>query len=451
MRLNNIPSELKELAGIFAPAPLYAVGGFVLSQLTGGFASDIDITSPLAPEKAREIIVKSGKFKVLEQNLRVGTLIVTSEGGFKAEYTAFRVDSYPEGSGEHKPSSVIFTDDIALDATRRDFKMNAVYLNLLTEEIVDPLGGLIDIENKVVSATREPSSVFSEDGERLMRLARFAAAYGFEIEQNTLKAAKENSGKILDIAKERVAKELKKILSADEKGVIDAHYRGILLLDEIGVLTRIFPELEKAKNFKQDERYHKYNVFDHITQAVRFAKTPIVRLAALFHDIAKPMAVKKDGNMYRHAEYGREIAKKYLGKDGLKLSHKEVDTVCRLVENHMYDLIGNTKKNKIRFFIIKNLDILDLLLELMDSDGKASKSGYSEAARHIRGVYEKMLSDGTPLTLSDLKVNGHDLAEMGYKGSELGKALKELFNEAVVNENLRNRKSQLEYLKRRKK
>ena len=169
---------LKELAALFAPlATLYAVGGYSRSRLLGVPPKDIDICSKLPLEDVKTLLSNT-RFVVSEKSMRLGTATVTAPG-FAAEYTAFRTDSYPAGSGAHRPDSVTFTEDMRADAMRRDFTANAVYFDPLTESFVDLCGGKEDIARGVLRAVREPDGVFGEDGLRVLRLVRFAAELGF--------------------------------------------------------------------------------------------------------------------------------------------------------------------------------------------------------------------------------------------------------------------------------
>ncbi|MEG1663492.1 MAG: hypothetical protein RR338_05840, partial [Clostridia bacterium] len=143
--------RLKALAGLFpATAPLFAVGGFVRDRLLNLPCHDLDICSQLDVYTVKTLL-KTSDFVVQDRNLRMGTVIITAKN-FSAEYTTFRTDSYLEGSGKHSPEEVKFTSNMLLDSLRRDFKCNAVYLNVLSGEFVDLLGGIGDIKNGIISA-----------------------------------------------------------------------------------------------------------------------------------------------------------------------------------------------------------------------------------------------------------------------------------------------------------
>lgn len=123
----------------------------------------------------------------------MGTVHISS-GDFVCEYTTFRTDSYDVSSGEHTPKDVRFTTDMNLDAKRRDFKCNALYKDVLTGEIVDLLGGVEDVKNKIVSTADEPEIVFEADGLRILRMVRFAAELGFDVEKTPTKSQRKTHG-----------------------------------------------------------------------------------------------------------------------------------------------------------------------------------------------------------------------------------------------------------------
>ena len=153
-----------------------------------------------------------------------------NKGKYSYEYTAFRVDSYPSGSGVHSPVSVRFTDDILQDAKRRDFKCNAVYYDLSQEKLVDPLGGIVDIKNGILSTADAPDITLGQDGLRIMRMIRFVSTLGYGVEEQTLASAKKLAAGLNDISVERIREELDKILAGDNCR------KALELLNEIGAL-----------------------------------------------------------------------------------------------------------------------------------------------------------------------------------------------------------------------
>lgn len=245
------------------PHPIYAVGGIVRNALLGLKGGDLDICGPKSVEE-----ICNGKAEYVTINKKLGTAQIKF-GGIAFEYTRFRQEEYDSG-GAHTPSKVEFVEDIKKDALRRDFTINSIYYDIKNNQIIDLLDGTIDLNNRVIKSY-DPQRIFSADGLRLMRLCRFAAELGFEVDSNTFNAALENKHNLKDIAAERKRDELDKILFADEKyGVKDAHYRGLNLLYDLGLFEYILPSIQ-IMDIPQNPKYHKYSVLKHTFMAVKYA------------------------------------------------------------------------------------------------------------------------------------------------------------------------------------
>ena len=442
------PAALRELASLFAPrAKLFAVGGFCRDRLLGVTPRDLDVCSELGVEEVKTLLSTS-RFEVSGKCMRLGTARISTEG-FSAEYTAFRTDSYPDGSGVHRPVGVTFTRDMRADASRRDFTCNAVYFDPLTEEYTDFFGGREDIKAKVLRAVREPDGVFGEDGLRVLRLVRFAAELGFSPERETFLSAKRNAAKVLDITKERVFAELDKTFSADtaypELGVTDGHVRGLRLMDDIGLIDLLIPELAALRGLEQPRKYHVYDAYRHSVEAYA-AAPPSVRWAALMHDIGKKPACDRQGNMHGHDVIGAELAFARLTALGMPL--RRAERTAELVRRHMIDLKGDMSEQKLRLFLLEHTGIADDLIALKRADAYATR-GTDPGGLRIERVWSEMRSDGTPLAVKDLPVDGRDAEEAGLHGKEIGDALSALLRESAVNPVLRDRPRALAFLKRR--
>lgn len=440
---SKIPSPLQRLANVFAPrATLYAVGGFVRDSLLDINCYDIDVCSKLTVDKVKELLCDT-EFVVSDKNLRVGTVHI-STSGFTVEYTTFRTDSYPENSGAHDPSVVVFTDDITLDAKRRDFKCNAVYYDVAADRIVDPLGGVADIENRVLSVADE--GVFEADGLRVLRLIRFMAELGFGIEEGTLRSAKENAWRVKDIAVERIREELNGIFTAELKHpalcVRDGHIRGFRLLDELGLVDLLLPELAELKGLPQPKQYHLYDAYEHSIKAFELSP-PSLRWAALLHDVGKAEAVRIGGNMHGHDALGEATTRKILAR--LRFKNADISRISRLVGRHMVDINGNTSVAKLRRFAIENIDIIDDLCSLIDIDALAS-AGEITRTNRLREAYKQLVADGVPQKIKDLKVSGADLVEMGVDEKYRGAILKDLLYDTAMDPQLNDREKALSYV-----
>ena len=413
------------------PYPLYAVGGKVREALSGCERenSDVDIC---APASVKDISLRAKKFGFTADATygNTGTLKF-SDGENSFEYACFRSDEYVRG--KHVPEEVAFTSDINLDARRRDFKCNAIYYDIAAEKIVDPLGGVNDVEEKRISTVAPAGKVFGEDGLRLMRLARIAAQTGFTPTAECIEGARRNASLICDISAERVYEELIKILTADKRyGIATGQYYGLKVLHITGVISYILPELAAGEGVVQRKDYHRYDVLEHSLRAAAYADES-VRFAALLHDVGKPYCLNTNGNFNEHAEEGARIAAEICAR--LKVPKKLAAETVKLIELHMYDFQLQAKENKIRKFIVENIDYLDKLLLLMQADFSACKDDFSRAPvpAKIQGVYKKMCEEGAPTTLKQLNINGNDLLKTGFPPAHIGEVLHLLLLDCAIN------------------
>lgn len=226
--------------------PVFLVGGSVRNELLGLPASDLDICGPARPEQVLSLFEGSG-MRVVPRAVHFGTVEIHFEWRGKrhmAEYTTFRRDSYRCG---HRPDSVQFTDRIEVDALRRDFRVNALYRDLASGKLIDPTGGLSDIEKKRLrTVTDDPALVLRDDGLRILRMARFAAQLRFSVDEKLLRCAKEHAPLLMDIAPERIREEWEKILLSDLRypqlpgGVEGSVGRGLSLLEQTGAYCAFF-------------------------------------------------------------------------------------------------------------------------------------------------------------------------------------------------------------------
>ena len=442
--LSVLSEKLKKLAAA-CPFSLYVVGGAVRDFYAGLKSKnrDIDICAPVSAEEFVEIAEKSG-FCVDATYKNTGAVKLGADGQ-DYEFTCFRTDEYVRGG--HVPQNIKYTSDINLDARRRDFKCNAVYFDIKSGAIADPLGGMNDIKRGILSTVAPADKVFGEDGLRLMRLARFAAQTGFTPDLECVSGAKKNAALIRDIKDERIWSELWQILNADGKyGVKGGQYAGVKLLCDIGVTAIILPELEACRGVKQREDFHNYDVLEHSLRAVLYAD-PAVRLAALLHDTGKAEVYKKTGRFVGHETVGAETAEGVLTR--LKAPKKLAAETVKLIGLHMYDLRCDARESKARRFIVDNLPYFEKLLLLKQADFSACKDDMRIApfVEKYNGIYAKMKEEGVPLTVGGLDIKGSDLAGF-VPACEIGITLKKLLNECVIGSVPNNRQKLLEAAKR---
>ncbi len=411
------------------PCPLYVVGGKVRDYLAGyGVAEDTDICAPMDAETFAKYAQDAG-YVIARAYRNTGTLKLRREGE-EYEFSSFRTDTYVRGT--HRPEESFFTQDIMLDARRRDFRCNAVYYDIKADKYTDPLGGLEDIENRVMDTVAPAEKVFSEDGLRLMRLARMAAQTGFTPSAECMEGAKRNASLIRDIAAERVWAELEKILQADSAhGIQYAQYNGFKILDDTRVLDEILPEITLGRGIEQRHDFHDHDVLEHTLRCVKYS-APEIRLAALLHDCAKPYCFVNFGNFHGHDKEGMRIAHDICLR--LKVPSKLTSETVRLVGAHMFNVRGDARPAKVKRYIMENQDILDKVILLMQADFSACKDNLSPAPASVAlaAFREQMIADGLPLSLKDLAVKGGDLALASFPPEHIGETLDALLEDSTI-------------------
>lgn len=438
-----IPASLKKLAELFAAhgVTLYLVGGGVRNRVLGLPGGDLDVCSPATPAEAAAIARGAG-LAVIEKALALGTveLRMKTDGGYAAfEHTTWRQDYYPPG-GDHRPYRVAFTTDMAKDAARRDFAVNALYMDIAAEKLLDPTGrGLKDAQRKMLSAAAQnPDDTIRDDGLRIMRMARFAAELGFGVDAALFDAARRHAQLLLDISAERKYAELKKILMADTKyeGLSGGPLKGLELLRDTGALPHILPRLSEGVGVKQSEKYHIYDVLDHGLHACAAAPPDFaVRLAALLHDIGKPMALRRGGNMYGHELLGEALARDELS--ALKADNRTKAAVLPLIKNHMFDLEAKAKPKTIRArAVLLGRQGFERLIALRRADvaGSGKPVDAVVSADNWQSELNRMTQQRVPWRLAELNITGTDVAALlGIPPSPaVGRILAALHQECVL-------------------
>lgn len=402
-----LPQSLIRLADACA-SPLYLVGGSVRDFLAGTLspAADWDLASPMKEEELFAACEKCG-IHVRGVYRATGTVKLEDDEKNGFEFTRFRSDKYVRGL--HTPAEIVFTDDIEIDARRRDFCANAVYYDIGAGAVVDPLGGAEDIRNRRLSTVREAETVFGEDGLRLLRLARLAAQTGFAPTEETLAGARQNAALIEDIAPERVFAEYGLLLHADGKrGDASAPYRGLCILRDTTVLGHTMPELALGEGMLQRSDYHKYDVLEHSFRCVRYAP-PSIRWAALLHDVGKPACFLKNGNFHGHSEGSARIAREILLR--LRAPKDLVRETTLLVAMHMRDYDGKMSAYKVRKDLRALGPLIPQFFALKQADFSACRDDLSPAPTAVkwRDILAEMRKEGVPFTLKELAVSGNDL------------------------------------------
>ncbi len=390
----DINNDLIDLAKIFkkASAPLYIVGGFVRNALLGFCETDIDVCSKLRPEEIAKILPAS-KYTLKVVNEKLGTVhIKIKSTGEEYEHTTFRAEQYASG-GVHSPSNVRFVDDIPLDASRRDFSANAIYYDILSNEIIDYYNGVGDVKNHVIRTVETPEYVFSCDGLRILRMVRLSAELDFSIDEHTLAVAKSMVSQLRDISQERFNKEFVSVLFADYKyNAIrnpNAYTRGIKQICELGALEYVFPEFTEIVGVERVRSLYSADFIDMLARA-----QPALRISAFICDICKFLNIKPTKN----------IVFALLGTGGIMLNKRECFRQFNILSAFFEIAKGDVfSEESARIFIQQNFDYASEIFGLCDIAGIGAR---------LKKTYALMEIDGVPFNLKQLRINGNDIAEV---------------------------------------
>jgi putative nucleotidyltransferase with HDIG domain len=421
----------------------YVVGGAVRELLLGEKPApfDWDIGTSATPDEVLRLHPKA-----ITTGARFGTITVPTEAG-PCEVTTFRVES--EYRDARRPERVTFVRELGEDLKRRDFTVNAIAWDPRSDRLVDPTGGMPDLEARLLRAVGDPRERFREDGLRPIRAARFAATLEFTLETETARALSDAREVVGRVAAERVQDELVKMLGAREPSL------GFEVLRRSGLLDIWLPEIHAAIAVAQN-RYHAYDVYYHTIYTCDAAPVgkPVVRLAALFHDVGKPATrvEKEDGEatFYNHRFVGETMAREAMER--LRFSRDWTDRVAHLVREHMFDYRPEWSDAAVRRFIRSvGVDaIADLFdLRIADNIGNGLKIGFPHYLEEMRERVEAILEAEEALSVRDLAVDGKDvMSVLGVPpGPRVGEILDHLLEEVLENPALNRREALLERIR----
>ena len=277
------PAFFKNFSQVFSSRGFqcFLVGGAVRDLILKRPVEDYDIATDATPHDVRKMFRR-----VIPTGIKHGTVTVLYRE-HKIEVTTFRIDG--QYSDRRRPDDVKFSSDIREDLKRRDFTINGIAYDLLGGRLLDPHGGREDLKAGRIKAIGEPAKRFDEDSLRVLRGCRFAAQLGFRIEDKTMEAIKSHSGNISVVSSERIRDEFLKITQSENL------IYGFQLLDESGILRQIIPELSACKGTPPGAGL---DVFEHSLLAAAASERDDIslRLAALFHDLGKPLTFTAGDN-----------------------------------------------------------------------------------------------------------------------------------------------------------
>jgi poly(A) polymerase len=378
------------------------VGGCVRDLIRGVAPEDYDIVTSARPEEIRGLFSRT-----IPVGERFGICIVV-EGGAPFEVAAFRTEAdYDDG---RHPSRVAF-GTAKEDVRRRDFTMNGLLMDPETGRIIDYVGGLRDIEQRIIRTIGDPEERFAEDHLRMLRAVRFAATLGFAIEPMTFAAVRRQAAMIMRISAERIRDELSRLLTGG------AARRGLELLSESGLLGEILPEVHALQGVEQPPLFHpEGDVWEHTLRMVALIPRPDGKAdprlawAVLLHDVGKAVTRSEDAagtHFYGHVQRGEEIAAAILRR--LRFSREEMETILALVRGHMLFMnVREMRPNRLKRLLRTPDFALHLELHRLDCLGSHGLlDHYTFCKQKLEEYPEEELRPPRLLT-------GRDLIGMGF-------------------------------------
>jgi poly(A) polymerase len=393
----------------------YFAGGCVRDMLLGIVPKDYDVATSATPDQVVTLFAKT--FTV---GAHFGVVLVV-ENDVATEVATFRSDgAYTDG---RRPDAVRFSSDPKEDVLRRDFTINGMLLDPAVYEeakdvaaaTLDTVGGREDLAAGVVRAIGDPALRFAEDKLRMLRAARFAARFNFEIEEKTFAAMREQAKSIHQVSCERIREELTRMLTEG------AAKRAFELLDDAGLLREVLPEIVTMHGVAQPPQFHpEGDVWVHtmfLLAQLQAGCAQTLAWAALLHDVGKPAtftppAGAKDRIRFNgHVEVGVRMAGAICNR--LRFSNEETKQISSLVKNHMrFGDVRAMKESTLKRFL--RLEDFPEHLELHRMDCMAAHGDLS-LYEFAKAAYEAHPEDAVrPVLL----LTGRELVAAGYRPGE---------------------------------
>ncbi len=416
----------------------WIVGGCVRDSLLAKPVADWDVCTDARPEELMKLFPRA-----IPTGLQHGTVTLVMHGHHYEVTTLRGETSYSDG---RRPDAVHFVDDITADLARRDFTINAMAVDPWSGELVDPFDGRTDLDRKIIRAVGKAYERFSEDGLRVLRAARFSATLEFELDPDTFAAIEPTLGTFKKVSAERVRDEWVKTMKAKRPS------RAFEVMRMSGILGVTCPELLEGVGMEQN-KWHSYDVWKHGMECMdACAGDPILRIAALLHDVGKPRSrafsdKTQDWTFYDHDRIGAEIAHPIASR--LRFSNDERDRIVSLVRHHLFHYDQWSDAAVRRWIKRVGTDRIEDLYRLNEADirGKGPAFDPSNLANleALKAHVAKVVAEGAALSTRDLAIDGGVLMkELGLKpGRIIGEILTALLDEVIGEPALNDREKLL--------
>ena len=426
----------------------YLVGGCVRDLLLSREPADYDVATDATPQQVMEIFPQT--FAVGAQFGVVLVPLPKHESGASAvgadekvpvvEVATFRSDvGYSDG---RHPDEVRFSKDPREDVQRRDFTINGLLLDPITNEVLDFVGGRQDLKAGIVRTIGEPAHRFGEDKLRMLRAVRFTARFEYQIDPPTLAAIQRLAPQIDQVSRERARDELTKMLTEGRAR------RAFELLDESGLLKEVLPEISAMKGVEQPPQFHpEGDVFVHtmlLLEKLPAGCSPTLAWGALLHDVGKPPTFRVAPDRIRfdgHVEVGVKMAAEICRR--LRCSNEEAGQILALVDNHMrFADVQRMKESTLKKFL--RLPAFDEHLELHRMDCLSS-NGITESYEFVREKLQTMPPEAIrPQPL----ITGQDLIDTGYEPGPRFKEILGAVEDAQLEGRITSREAALQFVRR---
>ena len=444
-------------------AEVFLVGGFVRDYLRNKKNDDLDIVVRRVSSKAIIAFLKQyGSCKKV-------TLALNNDA-FTTELILFR------GSDDSLIAQLVLprrgkrqiadrNNTLRQDAKYRDFKINAMYLPINFKskaDVIDVVGGMADIKARAISCVSSTIDCISMSPVRILRAVSMSARTGYRLDGDLLTGMRKLAPSLKDVIPEAIRKELDKILLSKQPS------RPLKLMQKLGILEFVLPELNDCFGVTQDTRYHKYDVFTHCIYTCDNTEPDLVlRLAGLLHDIGKPGTRKRLGKrvtFHKHEMLSVKLTRNFLNR--LRYDSKTKAAVLSLVRLHMYHYTRDYGDGAVRRFIRKmeitesSLDKLGELplfkLRIAERLGNGLKTEpVTQRQLDFEDRIRKIVQKGGALTIKDLAIDGHIIKEAFAleSGEHIGEILEHLLGHVQKDKKLNDRMTLIEltiqYLKSR--